>query len=255
VIVGCGCWRGRGATTTALLAATALAADGSVPWLIEADPAGGVLAARLDLAHAGSGLERIAVPDASVDPSATADERFAAAAVDFAGARLVLAPGDPFRAWSCHVPRRPWGPLLRQLDGDVIVDLGTIRGGSPLAPLLAQLDAVLLVSGPDAASLAATLEWTELQGRVSPGDPGMPVDVVRVVVVDVPCAQPVAQADAQLELGERLAGWLPWAPDAIELVQRGAALTDRRLRRQPLVGAMLDLADRIRGWAASDVAA
>ena len=32
-------------------------------------------------------------------------ERFAAASATFAGMRVVTAPGDPFRAWACHLPR------------------------------------------------------------------------------------------------------------------------------------------------------
>ena len=59
MIVSVGSWRGTGTTTAALLCAVA-AADEQPVWLIEADPAGGVLAGRLTIeGELVGGLEQL----------------------------------------------------------------------------------------------------------------------------------------------------------------------------------------------------
>jgi hypothetical protein len=257
VIVGIGSWRGTGATTTALLVAASIAAstDGDAPcWLVEADPAGGVLAARLQIPpHAAGGLERIAFPTSR---STSTVERFAEAAARLGGLRVVTAPGEPFRAWACHTPRLAWAPALRELDGPVIVDLGTIRGGAPHTALLGQLDLLLLTASVDPVSLVATSAWIDSLGRVSPADAGLPIDIGRVLVVDEPSSSGrLGRLTVERELGGRLAGWIPWAPAVIDAVHRGVPLTDRRLRRQPLVHAVEELAARLPGWVDRRVAA
>jgi hypothetical protein len=247
MIIGVGTWRGTGSTTTAMLIARMLAAQGDAPWLIEADPAGGALAGRLPLApeHAG-GLERIAFPAGRL----AATERFDAAFDEIYGVRVVTAPGDPFRAWACHTPRLAWAPALRELDGPVLIDLGRMRGGAPTGAVLEQLDVLLLTTTPDPVSLVSTLEWARLLGRVSPADVGLPLDLVRLAVVDLPIGHGrVPRSHAEDELGDRFAGWLPWAPDVVDLIIRGADPTDRRLRRQPLIQAVEHTVGRLRDWA------
>ena len=60
-LIAVGSWRGVGASTSALLLAAGAAAAGEQAWLIEADPAGGVLASRADgLAGGMAGLVRVA---------------------------------------------------------------------------------------------------------------------------------------------------------------------------------------------------
>ena len=254
MIVGVASWRGVGATSTAVLIAARLAARGDRPWLIEADPAGGVLAARLDgLAHAGSPvgtLESIAFPA----QRGHAIDRFEQAAAAWNGVRVVTAPGDPFRAWTCHQPRAPWAAALRELDGPVIVDLGRLRGGGPVDAVLQQLDVLLLVASSDVVDLVATAEWAALRGRAAATDHGLTVDIARVVVVDAPTASaPATRSMVDYELGDRLAGWLPWSSDTVDLVRRGVAFDDRRLRRQPLIHAVDQLTDRLRAWAPLEV--
>ncbi len=250
MIVGVGTWRGTGATTTALLVARMLSAQGERPWLIEADPAGGTLAGRLPLVpdHAG-GLERIAFPAGRL----TMTERFETVAGDVYGVRLITAPGDPFRGWACHTPRLAWAPSLRELDGPVVIDLGRQHGGAPTSAVLEQLDVLLLTTTPDPVSVVSTLEWARLLGRVSPADAGLPLDLVRLAVVDLPIGhERVPRAHAEDELGDRFAGWLPWSPDVVDLILRGADPTDRRLRRQPLIQATEQLCDRLRTWAPTE---
>lgn len=263
MIVGVTAWRGHGATTVATLLAAAESIRGLRPWLIEADPAGGILAARLELdsrpatgpgGSASAGLEHVAFPEAR--HAITLFERFSDAAAEWSGVRVVTAPGDPFRAWACHLPRIPWAPLLRDLDGPVVVDLGRARGGAPNAALLAQLDVLLVVTSADLAAVVSTIEWSDSRGRVSPADAGLALDVTRVVVVDSPDTRlKTTHTDAESELGERFAAWLPWAPSAVDLVERGAGFADRRLRRQPLISAVESLADRIDQWAGGEAAA
>jgi hypothetical protein len=253
MIIGVGSWKGIGASTTALAIAASMAARGSEPWLIEADPAGGSLAARLllDRAHAGS-LERLAFPTTR----GTTIDRFEHAAVQVAGMRVVTAPGDPFRAWGCHVPRLAWTAMLRELDAPVVVDLGRLHGGAPNAALLAHLDLLLLVANPDIVSLAASMEWANALGKSSPVDAGLHLDLTRIAIVDAPTvAERVGRTEVETELGHRFAGWLPWAPDAVQLLHRGATFADRRVRRQPLVSATDHLVARLQRWLTNEVAA
>ncbi len=253
VVIGVGTWRGTGATTTALALAAALTATGERPWLIEADPAGGVLAARLGGVTAGA-LEAVAFPVAGAARDAVG--RFDEVAAVLGGTRLVTAPGDPFRAWACHAPRQPWAGALRRLDGPVVVDLGRLRGAAPHGPVMDQLDQLVLVCDADPVSVVATTEWATAAGRVSPLDAGLALDVVRIVVVDSPASpERVARTDVAAELGDRFAGWLPWAPDAVRHLQRGGTLNDRRLRRHAYTHAVLHVADRLGRWLEAGAAA
>jgi hypothetical protein len=235
VIIAVGSWRGTGATTTALLAATSLAASEGGAWLIEADPAGGVLAGRMQLpAHAVGGLERVAFPTARVAPV----DAFEQVAHTVGDLRVVSAPADPFRAFACHQPRMPWVPALRDLAGPVVVDVGTLRAGSPLWGLLAQVDSVLLVASPEVGATVASTEWVQAGGRVSPADPGLVGATAGIVFVDAPAGVSFSRGTVQAELGDRFAGWLPGEPAAVDLVPRGATASDRRLRRSALMGAI-----------------
>jgi hypothetical protein len=253
VIIGVGAWRGVGASTTALAIAAGLVANGDAPWLIEADPAGGTLAARLALHPADAGtLERLAFPTIR----STTIDRFARAAVSLAGMQVITAPGDPFRAWACHVPRLAWAAMLRELDAPVVVDLGRLRGGGPSAALLAHLDLLLLVTNADTVALAATMEWADALGKASPVDIGLPLDLTRIAIVDAPIvSERVGRTDAETELGDRFAGWMPWSPDSVQLLHRGATLTDRRVRRQPFVQATDHLVARLQHWLTDEDAA
>lgn len=252
-VIGVGSWRGTGATTTAHALAAVLAGAGDRPWLVEADPAGGVLAARVAGVAAG-GLEAVAFPLAGAAREAAG--RFAEAACHTGGVRVVAAPGDPFRAWSCHAPRQPWAAALRELDGPVVVDLGRLRGGAPHGAVLDQLDQLLLVCDADPVSIVATADWAGTAGRVSPLDGGLALDIARIVVIDGPHpTERVSRTDVDAELGDRAAGWIPWAPDAVRLLRRGGGVTDRRLRRHAYTHAVAHVASRLRQWMSPGAAA
>jgi len=236
MIVAIGSWRGVGATTASLLAATCIAAiDENGSWLVEADPAGGVLAGRIaaPLQFIG-GLERVAFPTESTSVT----ESFMAAAHVTGGVRVVLGPADPFQAFACHRPRMPWASALRDLPGSVIVDVGTVRAGSPIWPVLAQADAVLLVASPEASAAVAAVVWVKTAGRISPADPGLLGTPVSIVFVESPAGIAFPKATLRAELADRCGGWLPWEPTTVDLVHRGAALSDRRLRRSALMSAV-----------------
>ncbi len=253
MIVGVASWRGTGATTTAVALAASLAARSHRPWLVEADPAGGVLAARLPrgVLRVG-GLEAVAFPDGR----SSAAERFESVAIEVVGVRMVAAAGDPFRAWACHAPRVAWAPSLRELDGPVVVDLGRLRGGTPVQAVLGQLDALLLIADADVVSVVSTMEWASASGRVAAPDAQLAVDVIRIAIVDAPTAfDRIGRTDADAELGARFAGWMPWDPEAVRALMDGTRLDDRRLRRSAFAQAAHHLTDRLGDWVGDDVAA
>lgn len=236
MIIAVGSWRGTGATTAALLAATCLAAADEVGgWLIEADPAGGVIAGRLRLPqHSIGGLERVAFPTERIP----VPDAFEAVAHVVGELRVVSAPADPFRAFACHQPRMPWVPTLRDLPGSVVIDVGTLRAGTPVWPLLALADVVLLVASPEISAAVAAAEWVQAAGRMSPADPGLLEPKARIVFVDSPIGVAFPRARLQAELREQCVGWLPWEPPTVDLVHRGATADNRRLRRSALIAAV-----------------
>lgn len=262
MIIGVGAWRGTGATTTALLLAWGLAQRGGRPWLIEADAAGGTLAARVPgLERFGGTLEHVAFSTRRL----AASDRFGPAAAEWNGVRVVTGPGDPFRAWACHRPRQPWAAQLRELDGPVIIDVGRLRSGTPTTALLQQLDALLLVTSSDPVSIVTTTEWAAQRGRTSPEDPGVALDIARLVVIDradrsrrrdrADSAHRATQSMVESELGDRLAGWMPWSSVLVDVVERGGSTSHRRLRNNPGRQALDVLLDRIGAWMAPLAAA
>lgn len=249
MIVGVGCWRGTGASTTALLLAAALGERVGSAWLVEGDAAGGVLANRVGLAHddldgpGGVGIERLATARADhPDAARHLDE----VGVDLGAFVLVPAPADPFRAAPCLTTRVAWIHSLRTLPAPVVVDVGRLRPGSVPWPLIAVLDGLLLVTTPEANALVATDDWISADGRVLHGDTGLGNTAVSIVVADAPVVeQRFARRVAEAELGDRLAAWLPWSPDGVAALLRGADLTDRRVRRRGLASAARRLASRV----------
>jgi len=233
VIVAVGSWRGSGATTAALLLA-ACAAELGDAWLVEADPAGGVLAGRMHLpAGVIGGLERVAFPA----QSGAAVAAFDSVSHRTGRLRVVSCPADPFRAHACHLPRQAWAHSLRDLHGTVVVDVGRLRGGSPVGPLLAVADLLLLVSSPEVCAAVSSIEWLHAAGMVAPGERGTGELPTRLLVVDAPGGVAFAEHTLRSDLGEQWAGWLPWLPVDVDLLHRGASTADRRLRRSALVSA------------------
>lgn len=242
MIVAVGGWRGTGSTTTALALATVLATMLGEAWLVEADPAGGVLSGRLEPpAHTVGGLERVAFPH----DRTTAVEALQAVAAAVGPLRLVTAPLDPFRAHACHHPRLPWVPALRELGAPVVVDVGRLRSGTAAWGVLTHADRVLVCTSPEIAAAVSTAEWLRAGGRMSPADPGVADGVAKAVVVAGAGSVGFSRAILQADLGAAFAAWVPWDPSAVDLLHRGAAPTDRRLRRSALVACLRALADEL----------
>jgi hypothetical protein len=252
VIVGWGSWRGSGATTGALAMAVSLAARCDEPvWLVEADPCGGVLAARLGLHEGVGGLERLAFPTGGSVRPPEAATWFAGAAAVAGSLHLVPAPGDAFRAWTCHSPRADWPGALRELPGHTVIDLGRLHPGAPVGAVLARLDMLLVVVSDDVVSVAAAVEWAEARGHVAPHAAGLTHDIARLVLATVPGSpEPIGRTATDVELGDRLAGRLPWAPDTAAALHRGVDLGSRRWVRDPLLQAIGNLVDRCLHWTA-----
>lgn len=248
MIIAVSSWRGTGTTTSALLLANCLAMRArDCAWLIEADPAGGAIAGRMQLAGQSiGGLERVAFPTERINPV----DAFASAAHNTACVHVVTAPADPFRAHACHQPRLPWVSSLRDLAGDVVVDIGRLRSGAPTWPILSIADVVLLITSAEVSASVSTSEWMQACGRVSPTDAGLPPDKARLLFVDVPTGVSFPRAMLHDELGDQFAGWLPWEPATVDLIHRGALPDDRRLRRSSLIAAgtqlAMALADKVR---------
>jgi hypothetical protein len=239
MIVAVGSWRGIGTTTTALLAASCLATrEGTESWLVEADPAGGALAGRMQLSpDTVGGLERVAFPPERLAPLAA----FESVAHQVGGLRIVTAPSDPFRAHACHQPRLPWIASLRELGDNVVVDAGRLRSGTPTWPILTSADIVLLVASPEVSAAVSTSEWMQAHGRVSPADPGIAPGNVRIVFVDSPAGVSFPRTTVHIEFRDQSATWLPWEPATVDLIHRGARADDRRLRRSTLIASAIRL--------------
>lgn len=245
MIVAVGSWRGTGATTTALLLASCLATRSqTATWLIEADPAGGVLAGRIEVPRdLVGGLERVAFPTERVAPV----EALNLVAYQREHLRIVTAPSEPFRAHACHQPRLPWHTALRDLGGWVVVDVGRLRSGTAAWPILSLADTLLLAATPEVSAAVASYEWMQAAGRVSPTDPGLATPVARYVIVDAPGGIAFTRQQLSAELDGELAAWLPWEPAAVDLIHRGATSTDRRLRRSELITTVNVLAAELAG--------
>jgi hypothetical protein len=238
MIVAVGGWRGYGATTVACALASTWASSESEAWLIEADPAGGVLSGRVDMnPRCVGGLERVAFP---VD-RCPAVERFREVAHRSGGLCMVSAPVDPFRAHSCHHPRTPWVPSLAELGEFVVVDVGRIRAATAAWDVLAIADVVVVVSSPEVASVVSSAEWIYAVGRVSPRDPGIDEGIARLCVVESPGGLFFNRASLTADLGGVCAGWIPWDPAAVDLLYRGASVDNRGYRR----GGFMPAIDRL----------
>lgn len=223
--------KGTVGVSTVALGLAAAAAETGVSWLVEADPSGGVLAGVCPGLAVSPTLESVTLDRVSV----TGDV-LAGAAQRLGAVQVVLLPSEPWRARVCLAdPRSLWFDALGELPGSVVVDVGRIYPGSPAWPLLRMADVVVVVAAPSPMSLASSLEWCEQRGRCAPGVDGLLDDVARVVTVHRERrgrSRSVLYDAAAVgaELGDRLAGQIPWDPKAVDLLCRGASLGHRSLR-------------------------
>jgi MinD-like ATPase involved in chromosome partitioning or flagellar assembly len=142
-----------GCTTTALALAAAWPPERGVPLLVEADPDGGVLAAR-----AGLGIKPGLIELCSRARVALTDDDvwfFAQELPDGVPVLVAHPAAEP-----CHAALRSGGAriadyLATMAGRDAIVDVGRLRPGSPAAAIIGRADALLVVLRPTVEEIGA----------------------------------------------------------------------------------------------------
>ena len=197
--------------------------------LVEADPAGGTLAA---------------VSGWAAEPSlvslAAAARRGGEAALVWehcqglpGGEAALAAPGGAEQAAGALGMLAGLLGCLGGLDADVVVDCGRLDPASPALSLWERADRAVLAVRPRLADLAALATW--LEGRPPGGD-----RLGLVVVGD----GPYPDAEITDALGVEVLARLPWDPAAAAALATVPA-SARQLRLAPLVRAGRSLADRL----------
>jgi MinD-like ATPase involved in chromosome partitioning or flagellar assembly len=161
VVVAVASLRGSPGATSLALDLARLA--GSTSLLIEADPDGGCLAARLGLAARPGVTELAGAARTGIDPADLA--RFAQTSlhgvtviVSHPAAEQVQAA---LRAAGAHV-----AAALRAVDGAVVVDVGRLRPGSPSLVLAEMAHAAVIVSPNSVDAIAAVVHRREILSRL-----------------------------------------------------------------------------------------
>ena len=219
-------------TTTAMLAAAHVWPADRAVLVVEGDPAGGDLAARLGCLPE-PGLATLAASGRR----ALSPELIGEHIREAAGLSLLLAPPAtaPVRT-ALEVAGPSLGRVLGQFDADVLVDCGRLDPGSPALPIASTADLLLLVCCPTVAELprvAARAAELAAEGCA-----------LALVLVGHPSpsrrdrypASEVAEA-----LGLPVLGTLADDPHGAALLTGGAGLP-RALERSALVRTARDLA-------------
>jgi MinD-like ATPase involved in chromosome partitioning or flagellar assembly len=225
--VAVGSLRGSpGATTLALAVGAAWTAAGRRTLLVEADPDGGVLAARLGLGHHPC-LTDLAV---RARGGAHGSEIWDHTQQGRNGLDVVV--GHP-SADQCHATLRAGaGRIADLLDGlgehGIVVDVGRLRPGSPAQPLIDTAALVLAVLRPRLEDVDGARPRLAALGTVG-------VDVAVVLVGE----HPYRAAEVADVLGITVLGVVPDDERAARSLSGGGS---RRTRRLPLLRAVAVLA-------------
>ena len=224
-VVGLGCVRSAGVTTTAAGLAMVWPGQGCRV-LVEADPAGGTLAAAAGLAVEPGLVSLAATARRLADPGLVFDHTQALPG----GTQVVCAPPGGEQARSVLSMLGPLLLRLGEVEGMVLVDCGRLDPAGPSASILVAADVAVLVCRPQLADLNALAAFLDPQDR----------DGRRPVVVLVGPG-PYPPGEISETLGVEVAGQLPWdAEAAAGLVTLGPS--HRRLTRSSLVRALRSLA-------------
>jgi hypothetical protein len=221
-----------GATTLAMLVSACWPRSAA---LIEADPAGGVLAIRYRLGRT-PGLADLA---AAVGNHAAPAAIWSSAQPLPGGLAVVVAPeaGDITGGILADVAG-PLGEWCAGLDdADVIVDFGRVSGGSPALGLAQSADVVMVVARPRAEELypaahriQALAQWVDA-----------PVGLGLVLVG----SRPHGPEEITRRLGVRVLGGVADDPRAAAALRDGGSA--RGLRRSLLVRSVQSLVDDLAG--------
>lgn len=235
-VVALGSVKGSPGVTTAAVALAAVWPQGSPVLLVEADPDGGVLAARHGLGET-PGMSTLA---------AAARHRMADGALSAhlqrlpGGLPVLVGPADPGEATrTLEVIADRLAAVLAETDGDVLVDVGRLR--SP-GPLVAAADVVLVVARPRLDELRPLARRLPGVRRESGGRVGL------LLVGE----RPYRSEEVTRALDVPVVGVLPEdtaAAQALNGMQGGPG----RLRRSLLLRTARGVADRLAGTDRSGV--
>jgi hypothetical protein len=226
-VVALGSVRSCGVTTLSLALAATWPRERRV-LLVEADPAGGTLAAASGWPVEPSLVSLAASARRGGDPSMVWEHCH-----HLPGDVAVLAA--PALGEQARSALGMLGPLLGrlgELDGDVLVDCGRLDAGSPGVTLWERTARRVLVVRPRLADLQALASWSEnraLDGRVG------------LVTVG---EGPYPDAEVTEALGLEVLARMPWDPDGAEALLSVPA-SDRQVRLAPIARAARTLADRL----------
>ena len=233
-MVAFGSIRSCAVTTLATGLAATWPAGGRV-LVIEADPAGGTLAATSGWPPEPGLVSLAAAARRGGEPSLVWEHCH-----ELPGGAAVLAgPALGEQARSAWAMAGPLLARLGELDAAVLVDCGRLDPGSPAVALWERADRAVVVARPRLADLHALASWR--QGRT------LDRRVALVLVGD----GPYPDAEVAQALGLEVLARLPWDPDAAEVLTMLPA-SDRRLRLAPLVRAVRTLADRLAAEAVAE---
>jgi hypothetical protein len=219
-VVAVGSLRGSpGATTVALALASVWERSGRGALAVEADPDGGVLAARLGLGHHPCLTELAVRARAGARPELVWDVAQALPG----GRPVVVSHPSPDQ---CHATLRSAGARLAEVlqalpDHDAVVDVGRLRPSSPATPLADAADIVLVVMRP-------RLEDVDTAGQRLPGLLDREGAVGLVLVGD----EPYRRAEIEAVLGVAVLAVVPVDARSAAAVT-GAAQGPRALQRLP----------------------
>jgi hypothetical protein len=217
--------RSCGATTLACGLASVWPAEPR-PLLVEADPAGGTLAATTNL-PAEPGLGSVA---AALRRGGDADLLAAHARVLPCATAAVTCPAEPSQAASvlAHVTGLLAG-CADSAGAPVLVDCGRLDPGSPVRPVFDAASLRLLAVRPRIADLLGAAETLRHDTALTPTG----------IVLIGPCPYPAEEvADA---LGVPVLAQLPWDAETAQALPLVPAVT-RQVARTPLVRALRSLA-------------
>ncbi|MHB1771908.1 MAG: MinD/ParA family ATP-binding protein [Acidimicrobiales bacterium] len=227
-VVALGSVRSCGVTTLVLALAATWPKDRRV-LLVEADPAGGTLAAASGWPPEPSLVSLAAAARRGYDPGLVWEH-----CQELPGGVAVLAgPASADQARNALGMLAGLSSHLGMLDADVLVDCGRLDPRALGFGVFEGADAVVLASRPRLADLHALATWRE----ANPFDAGL---VALVVVGD----GPYSDAEIAEALGVEVLARLPWDPEAARALV-SVPTSAREVRLSPLVRAARSMADRL----------
>lgn len=220
---------GSPGVTTTSVALVGVWPEGRRVLLVEADPWGGMLAARLGLSDHPGLVSLAAAARHGLDEGLV--WRHAQQAAD--GVAVIVAPPSPEHARSALGDLA--GPLAAWCGAqdavDVVADCGRLTSDPESLPLLRRADRVLMVVRPTVDQLRpAALRFESLDG--------LGVEASLLLVGD----GPYGPEEVEESLGVPVTGSVAWDPPAAVTLGGGGG---RDVRRSPLVRSAASLADRL----------